>query len=755
MLKNNILTVIIFCGFAFSAIAGADTGKAPDANAQSVTTSAGQVEMPKMPELDPKIWNFIPDVVATVGTTQIKKDELVKILNPQVKMMLMKADKPDSKQLQELANTMATDLVKAKILVSLATEAGFKVTPELEADVYGKFIDNRKKQMPPGSDKDFNFEDIVKQQGFTLEDVKKQMAEIQVIQNWVEAKVMPTVTVTDADVKAFYGANKETYFKNPQGGYMPLDDKLSAQIKQKLQQDGVPYAVTALIDEQMKKMNVSIAKFNNINFEAQAEPQAEKVKVQAEALVKAQAEAKAQYEQGGLYYNGWGAKQDYAEAVKWYRKSAEQGYASAQYMLGFCYYCGDGVKKDYAEAIKWYTKAADQGDASAQKSLGFCYNYGFGVEKDYAEAIKWYTKAADQGNEMGQYFLGDCYRDGKGVKQNYAEAVKWYLKAASQGSYEAKERLSLVKPLYEKEQAELLAARKDQAIRDKFLEGLSNHTFPVAYGNIKFGMSKEEVKEIALKSGYKSITSTSEEGPFEMEPQGDEKINDYTMLNYNDDQRGLTFYFAKGFNVLLKFKIGFPEGINPQDGMEALTKKFQAQYNIKKSFSTSNEPILSGPMVKYEPMLGEGGSIELAYVLARECRELYVRTDNINISIYSTFGDFSFVRRKGFGDDDFKITGVMEKLVEHDKAADPNRYKEIASEMKIALQMAADIGNQAKDKNGNKIMDKPDLYAAISDPVLINRFKVEKKAMEDKAAAEAAQKKNEESKRQINNSMNF
>jgi TPR repeat protein len=34
-----------------------------------------------------------------------------------------------------------------------------------------------------------------------------------------------------------------------------------------------------------------------------------------------------------IYHEGWGVPQDYAEAVKWYRTSAEQGDASAQNRL--------------------------------------------------------------------------------------------------------------------------------------------------------------------------------------------------------------------------------------------------------------------------------------------------------------------------------------------------------------------------------------------------------------------------------------
>ena len=54
---------------------------------------------------------------------------------------------------------------------------------------------------------------------------------------------------------------------------------------------------------------------------------------------------------------------------------------------------GRGVQKDYAQAVKWYRKAAEQGDAMAQGSLGFMYENGRGVQKDKKEAAKWYRKA--------------------------------------------------------------------------------------------------------------------------------------------------------------------------------------------------------------------------------------------------------------------------------------------------------------------------------------------------------------------------
>jgi TPR repeat protein len=61
--------------------------------------------------------------------------------------------------------------------------------------------------------------------------------------------------------------------------------------------------------------------------------------------------------------------QDQAEAVKWYRKAAEQNLAEAQYNLGVCFYEGEGVAKDQVEAVKWLVLAAAQGLDQAKKNM--------------------------------------------------------------------------------------------------------------------------------------------------------------------------------------------------------------------------------------------------------------------------------------------------------------------------------------------------------------------------------------------------
>ena len=86
-------------------------------------------------------------------------------------------------------------------------------------------------------------------------------------------------------------------------------------------------------------------------------------------------DALAQLELGHRYARGDGCTTNFAQAVTWYRKSADQGYDKAQHRLGHMYYF-DIDLKDNTEAAKWWRKAAEQGYSGSQFKLGFLYNNG-------------------------------------------------------------------------------------------------------------------------------------------------------------------------------------------------------------------------------------------------------------------------------------------------------------------------------------------------------------------------------------------
>jgi TPR repeat protein len=200
---------------------------------------------------------------------------------------------------------------------------------------------------------------------------------------------------------------------------------------------------------------------------------------------------------------GWEAfqRRDYAEAMRWDRKAADQGNAQAQNRIGWLYQNGLGVARDYVEAMRWYRMAADHGNVPAQAHIGWLYQNGWGVaqdsaeariwmqkaaaagddyakrwlasrqvsdlpstaasvatspapevsaaealqkgnqayeRKDYAQAMRWYRVAADQGNAQAQSNIGILYEHGLGVAQDSAEARAWMQKAAAAGDDYAK-----------------------------------------------------------------------------------------------------------------------------------------------------------------------------------------------------------------------------------------------------------------------------------------------------------------------------
>jgi TPR repeat protein len=88
---------------------------------------------------------------------------------------------------------------------------------------------------------------------------------------------------------------------------------------------------------------------------------------------------------------------DYATEFRLLRPLAEQGNAEAQTALGDMYAGGRGVPQDYVEAVKWFRRAAEQGFAAdAQDSLARMYVQGQGVPKDYVQAHMWFNLAASR-----------------------------------------------------------------------------------------------------------------------------------------------------------------------------------------------------------------------------------------------------------------------------------------------------------------------------------------------------------------------
>jgi TPR repeat protein len=145
-----------------------------------------------------------------------------------------------------------------------------------------------------------------------------------------------------------------------------------------------------------------------------------------------------------MYVTGRGSKQNYAEALRWYKRAAEHRSAKGQFDLATVYNDGIGVPPDYVEASRWFRKAADQNYAKAQDGLGYMYYAGRGLPQDYSQAFLWYRKAAEQGYAKAEFDLSSMYYNGLGTSQDHSAARLWCIKAAKQGNADAQQALAVL-----------------------------------------------------------------------------------------------------------------------------------------------------------------------------------------------------------------------------------------------------------------------------------------------------------------------
>lgn len=298
-------------------------------------------------------------------------------------------------------------------------------------------------------------------------------------------------------------------------------------------------------------------------------------------------EAEAQNALGEAYYDGKGVTENLTEAVKWYKKAAEQENAKAQYNLGNCYYYGYGVYENYGEAEKWYTKAAEQGCAEAQNSLGYYYEIN---DLNPKKAVKWYTKAAEQGLPRAQCNLGVCYENGNGVEKNLEEAVKLYTKAANQGYARAQYYLALS---YDNGKG---VAKNDSEAMKWYLKAVKNNSPEAAYyyggmlleGNKQKGITKnipEGVKYLRKAADLKNLDAiNSLVGAYYSKMTGENDFGISKYLSYADFVKYIKIGAEEGDQNMKTFLTNLPNLKSMIAQEKSLVAKYgqRAYDNIKK-----------------------------------------------------------------------------------------------------------------------------------------------------------------------------
>lgn len=209
-----------------------------------------------------------------------------------------------------------------------------------------------------------------------------------------------------------------------QGGYLPSANNLGF-IYQRGQLGTPDLAKAIYYYRYAAEKGLPLAQLNlGLLYEKEGQPE-RAFQLYQQAAEQGQAGAMIQLYR--CYWIGIGVIPDHAQAMQWLLKAAEANNPSAQYLMGYRYENreleGSGAERqllpsNMSEAVRWYRRAADQGWADGQYHLGLCYLKGTGVEQDEERGLELIRAAADREHSQAMYELVNLYAKGIGAPRN-------------------------------------------------------------------------------------------------------------------------------------------------------------------------------------------------------------------------------------------------------------------------------------------------------------------------------------------------
>ncbi len=130
-----------------------------------------------------------------------------------------------------------------------------------------------------------------------------------------------------------------------------------------------------------------------------------------------------------------GTNDNKREAIKWYRRLAQDGHSAAYYPLAELL---NHTANKQVEALTWYLRASDGGHTKAQVEAGMRLKEGlYGCKINVPKAMVYFKLAAVAGDIEAQFIYATALKDGNGVAINMNDAAVFFKKAANNGHVEA------------------------------------------------------------------------------------------------------------------------------------------------------------------------------------------------------------------------------------------------------------------------------------------------------------------------------
>lgn len=157
-------------------------------------------------------FKFLPDEVAKVGDKVLTREYVVERINERAKVdpMFGYMVLPQLKTKEMVKERILMPLINSEIMLQLAAKAGFPA----DSTTCAKIFDEQVAKMPKELLEQMTAQ--LKTQGRTVEQAREEFIgskttqEQAAIQFWIEKVIIPTITITDTEIKAMYDATKDS-----------------------------------------------------------------------------------------------------------------------------------------------------------------------------------------------------------------------------------------------------------------------------------------------------------------------------------------------------------------------------------------------------------------------------------------------------------------------------------------------------------------------------------------------------------------
>lgn len=155
-------------------------------------------------------WDFLPDYLGEINGVKVPRSDFIREMDAQYNSAILSRQPPD-KLLHQIAPKLVEGFIDREVLLILAAEDGFS------ADMNSARELMRKKLLSLPKAQAQSMAQSLQQQNMTLDDYIDRNLSNQFLRNnfvieyWIEKKIMPKISVTQADVEKYYKDNQRNY----------------------------------------------------------------------------------------------------------------------------------------------------------------------------------------------------------------------------------------------------------------------------------------------------------------------------------------------------------------------------------------------------------------------------------------------------------------------------------------------------------------------------------------------------------------